>query len=156
MPELRGGAPAISSYVNLDFVKDSSSFAYIDSGSSNFSHRGQLLSLDGQQTLKFNGRDAWQSPVKLTGSLEFLIKPLSSNSEVEVFLREQRRSVKFFKTREVTEEQFQLNILQWDTRNYHNDLQTFGSSIGGINNLSRFAGYNLVSSLPYFFKGRSF
>lgn len=82
-----------------------------------------------------------------------MVKPLSSNQEVEIFLREQLRSVTFVKRGEVMEEQFQLNILEWDPTNYGSHLGTFDSQIPGINNLTRFFGYGLVSSLPYLAKG---
>lgn len=111
------------------------------------------MSIAGEEYLKFDGKDAWKSRTKVNGSLEFMVKPLSSNAEIEVFLREQMRSVRFIKIKEVMEEQFQLNILQWDPTNYDDNLDTFDSRIEGINNLTRFNGYGMVASMPYLAAG---
>ena len=97
----------------------------------------------------FAGKNAWKSPVILKGSLEFLVKPFHTDSFVEIFLREQMRTVKFKKVKEVTEEQFQLSVLNWDTSNFREDLDVFDSKLPGINNLSRFTGYGMVCSLPF-------
>ena len=87
MPELKGGVPNLSPSIGVDFVKNFSNHIFIDTGSQNFSKRGHILSYGEDSKVKFNGKDAWKSPVIINGSLEFLVKPFSSNSYVEIFLR---------------------------------------------------------------------
>lgn len=144
----------ISEIIGVNFLHETMAHIYIDTGNQNFSRRGQVASLGDDELVKYDGKNAWKSPVKINGSLEFMIKPLSSNDEVEIFLRDQMRSVKFMKIKEVMEEQFQLHILQWDPTNYDSNLDTFDSQIPGINNLTRFTGYGMVSSLPFLATGK--
>ena len=98
----------------------------------------------------FGNKDAWKKPVPFNATLPYLARPLSSLSEAQVYLREQYRTVKFVKKKEIIEQQFGLDVLRWDPSNFHNDLDIFDSVIPGANNLSRFESFSLVATLPNF------
>lgn len=112
-----------------------------------------MLSYADQDKITFNKKDAWNEAVKLSSSMEFLLPPIRSTPKVEVYLREQYRSIKFIRTREVTEEQFNLQILEWDPLNFHDDMLIYDSTIHGASNITRFEGFSLFISLPNFAKG---
>ena len=150
LPELKGGIFNLPTIIGVDFVKTRSELIFFDRGNYNFSRRGQVLKYANSELIVFNKKNAWKDPVSIKGSLEFLAKPLSYNRDSEIFLRDQLRNVRFIKVDETSEEQFQLNILEWDPFNFNNNLGTYDSAIPGCNNLTKFAGYGMLSSLPYF------
>jgi hypothetical protein len=125
----------------------------MDRGASNFSRRGDLVSYADEDKITFNKKNAWNEAVKISSSLEFLLPPAPSTPKVDVYLREQYRSVKFVRSREVIEEQFNLQILEWDPLNFHNDLDIYDTKIPGANNMTRFEGFSLFITLPNFAKG---
>lgn len=143
----------MSANISFDYLYNRSANLYWDSGAINFSRRGELISYADQDKITFNKKDAWNEAVKLSSSLEFLLPPIRSTSKVEVYLREQYRSINFIRSRDVSEEQFNLQILEWDPLNFHNDMHIYDSTIKGVSNITRFEGFSLFISLPNFAKG---
>lgn len=139
--------------ISFDYLYNRSANLYLDAGIQNFSKRGDLLSYADQEHVSYNKKDAWNQAVKLDSCLEFLLPPISSSPKVEIYLREQYRSVRFVKKKEVIEEQFNLNIMEWDPLNFHHNPEIYDSKILGSSNLTRFEGYSLFVTLPNFARG---
>lgn len=147
---MKGGFPELNKTIKFHYLQNRTDKIYIESGTSNFTKRGMILKFANGFNILFGNQDAWKKPVPFNSTLPYLVRPLSSLSEAQVYLREQYRSVKFVKKTETIEQQFGFDVLQWDPSNFHTDLDVFDTSIPGLNNLSRFESFSIVTTLPNF------
>ena len=122
----------------------------MDSGSRNFSNRGEIYSYDAQRFLNNYRQQVWRSKVDINGTVDIFNNPLSNSDQLTVFEPEQARNLLFTPHGISYEFQFYVNNLRWDPRNFHQDLSEYECSIGGFNNLSRIRGFQWFASLPYF------
>jgi hypothetical protein len=122
----------------------------LDSGSRNFSNRGEIYSFDAQRWLNNHRQQIWKSRVDINGTVDIFNNPLSNSDQLTIFEPEQVRNL-FFTPHGITYEfQFYVNNLRWDSKNFHQDLSEYDCLVGGFNNLSKIRDFQWFASLPYF------
>ena len=150
---MRGGIASVDPFIKLSLVTDRKAPIEIDTGSKNFSARGDYELYNGSEYLTFNGTTAWPVKEVLNGTLELFTDPLQNNMQISIVNQDQVRNL-FFSPKGVQKDnQFAVNSLEWSSSNFNRSLQNYDSNIPGINNLSRFFRHPWVSSLPYFSQG---
>jgi hypothetical protein len=154
LPDLRGGLPRVDSRISLELISNSSVPIIIERGTKNFSSRGEYVKINGSPQITFNGEQAWKKPIDLNGTLFFITDPLSNNNEITVYSNEQLKNLFFMPKGIKKQYQFTVNYLEWNPINFNSSLDTFDSTVPGINNLSRFRNFPWVSSLKSFKFGR--
>lgn len=154
LPDLRGGLPLIDPLISLDLIKNSNAPIVLETGSKNFSSRGEFVTINGSTEITNKGKQAWKEAVPLNGTLLYITDPLSNNNEVTVYSSEQLKNL-FFIPKGINKKfQFTVNNLEWDSDNFKTNPDIYDSTISGINNLSRFRNFPWVSSLKAFKDGK--
>lgn len=150
LPDLRGGLPNLDPHIKLNLADGKIVPIVIDRGSTNFSNRGEILKYNDSKEISYQGKQAWQQPVDINGTLNFITDPLANNNDITIYMNEYLRNVFFTPKQTKKEYQFVVNYLEWKTNNFKEELDIFDSTIPGFNNLSRFRNFPWVMSLLNF------
>lgn len=149
VPVLRGGFPTISTWISLDVLCNRTASIRLDTGQTKFSNRGEISQYNYSATFTYNGTQAWPAMNYINSTLDTFNNPLSNSADITVFSQDQLRNLWFNPLSIQTELQFSVNYMAWSTKNFLND-SNYDSTLAGLNNLTRFRGFPLLASLPYF------
>ena len=150
---MRGGIPSIDDFIRINLISKLRVPVEINTGKETFSKRGEIMKFNESEFWTFNGTQAWPAKSELNGTMELFTDPLQYNMQVTVVNSDQLRNL-YFEPKAIKKVfQFAVNYMEWSPQNYNTKLPDFDSTIGGINNLSRFNKFPWVSSLTNFNKG---
>lgn len=147
---MEGGFPYINDRIAFDFIANKSHEIIFDSGSKNFSNRGEIASIDGESHLTNYKELIWAKKIDLNGTLDIFNNPLSNGDQLTIIDLDQMRNI-FFTPKGIEKEfQFSLNYYEWDSSNFRTHIQDYDCKIPGFNNLTKVKGFEWYSSLLYY------
>jgi hypothetical protein len=154
IPELEGGFPLIDTSVDLKLVAPTNIPILMETGYPQINKRGEVLQVNKSKFITHEGKNAWNEPLLINGTLDLYNNPMSNNDQVTIFFPEYYSNFFFEPTEILYEFQFSLNLYRWKSKNLDRDRNIFDCRYPGFVNLTRFRGYDWMMSLRNLYNGK--
>ena len=92
----------------------------------------------------------WAKDIQINSTVPYSGKPMEYLGGNSFYHHELRKNLVFKKSKSLKYLQFSVSELSWDRENFKSDVETYDTYIDGTLNISRFQGFPLTVSLPFF------